>query len=148
MLCQAWAVTVKGQRRGGDNKRSQRAFVYVHDHSPQSLQCSAAHPGTCAFSCSPTAHTCIREKAFPHRSHADCISIRGQERPAISQGSDSQNGPSGALCHSAPVTACPIDPAQLSKPMRDTRLRSRMDEWRCQELWRMYNLEMMYVCLS
>lgn len=55
----------------------------------------------------------------------------------ISQGSDSQNGLSGTLCHSAPVRACPIDPAQLSKPMRDARLRSSVDAFCCKRLWMM-----------
>lgn len=63
----------------------------------------------------------------------------------ISQGSDSENGPSGTLCHSAPVRACPIDPAQLSKSMRDARLRSSRDGLCCQGLWMMYNIRMVFV---
>lgn len=63
----------------------------------------------------------------------------------ISQGSDSQNGPSGTLCHSAPVRACPIDPAQLSKPMRDARLGRSRDGLYCQGLWVMYNIRMVFV---
>lgn len=57
----------------------------------------------------------------------------------ISQGSDSQNGLSGTLCHSASVRACPIDPAQLSEPMRDARLRSSRDGLCCHMLWVMDN---------
>lgn len=91
----------------------------------------------------------IRKKTHfpivPDCSHVDCISIRGQEWLVISQGSDSQNGPSGTLCHSAPVRACPIDPAQLSQPMRDTRLRSCRDSLCCQGLWMMYNIRMVFV---
>lgn len=83
--------------------------------------------------------------ASPARSHVDGISIRGQEWRVISQGSDSQNGASGTLCHSAPVSACPIDPAQLSKPMRDARLRSSRHSLCCQCLWMMYNMRMAFV---
>lgn len=34
-------------------------------------------------------------------SKVDCVSIRRQGWSVISQGSDTQNGPSGTLCHSA-----------------------------------------------
>lgn len=87
----------------------------------------------------------VLKKGFPNRSHVDFVSIRGQEWLVISQGSDSQNGPSGTLCHSAWVRACPIDPAQLSKPMRDARLRSSRDGLCCQGLWMMYNIRMVFV---
>lgn len=96
----------------------------------------------------PRAHTGnkhVLKKGFPDCSHVDCVSIRGQEWLVISQGSDSQNGPSGTLCHSAWVRACPIDPAQLSKPMRDARLRSSRDGLCCQGLWMMYNIRMVFV---
>lgn len=69
------------------------------------------------------------------RSHVDCVSIREQEWLAISQGSDSWNGPSGTLCHLAWVRACPIDPAQLSEPVRGTRLKSSKTGLHSQGLW-------------
>lgn len=97
--------------------------------------------------CVPTNSVHIQNlfPTVPGCSHVGCISIRGQEWLVISQGSDSQNGPSGTLCHSAPVRACPIDPAQLSKPMRDARLRSSRDGLYCQGLWVMYNIRMVFV---
>lgn len=67
-------------------------------------------------------HTHIKKHFLPitdHR-HVDCISIRGQEWLVISQGSDSQNGTPRTLTR-------PADPAQLSKTVRDTRLRSSRD---------------------
>lgn len=93
-------------------------------------------------------HTHALKNHFPpvwDCSHVGCVSIRRQEWLVISQGSDSQNGPSGTLCHSAWVRACPIDPAQLSKPMRDARLRSSRDGLCCQGLWMMYNIRMVFV---
>ncbi len=102
----------------------------------------------CALTYTPRTHTentHTLKNVFPpvsDRSHVDCVSIRRQEWLVISQGSDSQNGPSGTLCHSAWVRACPIDPAQLSKPMRDARLRSSRDGLCCQRLWMMYNIRM------
>lgn len=68
-------------------------------------------------------------------SHVDCVSIREQEGLAISQGSDSWNGPPGTLCHSAWVRARRIDPAQLSEPMRGPRLRSSTTGLHIQGLW-------------
>jgi len=85
------------------------------------------------------------EKHFlsaPDCRHVACVSIGRQECLVISQGSDSQNRPSGTLCHSDRVRTCPIDPAQLSEPMRDARLRSSMDGLGCQRLWMMYNIRL------
>lgn len=144
MSCNAWAVTSKGQQEGKITKERVcmcvRPFVYLS----LNLCCERTSPGTCTHT-----HTYTRIKnhfpPVPDRSHVDCVSIRGQEWLVISQGSDSQNGPSGTLCHSARVRACPIDPAQLSKPMRDARLRSSRDGLCCQELWMMYNIRMVFV---
>lgn len=151
MSCKAWAVTSKGQREGKITKCvsvCMRTSICLF--KPESL---LLRPLTWHLCVDIHARKSYRERAhikkhfplIPDSSHVDCISIRGQEWLVISQGSDSENGPSGTLCHSAPVRACPIDPAQLSKSMRDARLRSSRDGLCCQGLWMMYNIRMVFV---